>query len=249
MHLFIYTFLLSFAFQAKAAIRVYTIESAPLVQKSSDSPMGIAGLLGKSVGEKIFKSERNAEFRIVFTPWKRALSEVAKNKNALFFPLTKTVERANDYQWILKLATYDCWLFTFDPSVKIDSLEDLKKYKVGVLGGSLREEELRRHMGQKSRNIEGMTEDAANYKKLVSGRIQIWATQQPVLDLAMKHEGNPKLLPIRKLQKLLVQDMWLVGNKDMSERDLALVRDVFALRDKKGNKEASTLRSVMAWVQ
>ena len=240
--------MLSFALHAQATIRVYTIESEPLVQKSAGDPMGMSGLLGKTVGEKIFQSERNSEFKVMWIPWKRGLSELSKNKNALFFPLTKNSERENEFQWIMKLATFDCWLFTFDPNIKLDSLEDLKKYKVGVLAGSLREQELRRHMGERSRNIEGMTEDIANYKKLVSGRIQIWATQQPVLDLAMKREGTARLLPVRKLQKLLVQDMWLVGNKDMSDRDLALVRDVFSSPGKKKKKEASTLRFFIAMI-
>ncbi|MNT75479.1 hypothetical protein D3C72_2143770 [compost metagenome] len=43
--------------------------------------------------------------------------------------------------------------------------------------------------------------------------------------------------------------MWLVGNKDMGERDLALVRDVFGSKNKNGTKEASTLRSLMAWIE
>ena len=248
MQLFIYTFLLSFALQAQATIRVYTIESAPLVQKSTENPLGMTGLLGKTVADKIFQSERGSEFKVLWIPWKRGLTEVNRNKNALFFPLTKTAERLDEYSWIVKLATFDCWLFTFDPTVQVENLSDLKKYKVGVLSGSLREQELRKHMGENSKNIEGMTEDVANYKKLTSGRIQIWATQQPVLDLAVQRDVKAPLRPVRKLKKLLVQDMWLVGNKDMGERDLALVRDVFTVKSKRGRKEASTLRSLLAWI-
>jgi ABC-type amino acid transport substrate-binding protein len=211
----------------------------------------MTGLLGKFVADRVSSSERSNEFHVLWVPWKRALHEVARDRSALFFPLTKTAEREKQYNWIVKLANYDCWLYAVNPEVRIDQLSDLKKYKVGVLGGSLREQELQKHMGLDSKNIEPMTEDVSNFKKLTTGRIQIWATQQPVIDMAIqkaKHAGEAKGITARPLKKLLDQEMWLVGNKEMPDRELAMVKDVFLSHGKKKGREALSFRNFIAYL-
>lgn len=220
-----------------APIRLYVIESPPLVQKTGEGVAGVSGLLGKLVEERIRVADKAANFEVTWVPWKRALSETSKVKNSLFFPLTRTSEREKDFVWIAHLAQLDCWIYAIRSDVKVDSFSDLKKYKVGVLGGSLREAELRKHMGIDSTNIEGMTADISNYKKLVSGRIDIWVTQAPVLAEAQVQDASSKLAkrPVRQLKKLLVQDLWLVGNPAMEQGHQTLVREVF--NQKKKRKE------------
>lgn len=240
MRLFLSVCILAISIATQAEpIRLYVIESPPLIEKKGEGVSGISGLLGSLVEKKIRAANKAADFEVMWVPWKRALAETSKNKNSLFFPLTRTPEREKEFVWITHLAQLDCWIYAIRSDIKVDSFQDLKKYKVGVLGGSLREAELRKHMGQDSKNVEGMTTDISNYKKLLSGRIDIWVTQAPVMAEAQSQESSSALTkpPVRQLKKLLVQDLWLVGNPAMTNEQQLLVREVFKDKKKRGTKE------------
>ncbi len=148
----------------------------------------------------------------------------------MFFPLAKSAERESQYNWILPLAKYDCWLYALKPGIQIKNLSDLKKYRVGVLSGSMREEELKKYMG--TENIEGMTVDQGNFRKLLSGRVDIWATQEPILEnaVSLEKERNKNFKRPRPLHKLFSQELWLVGNRDMELAEKEMVKSVFLSR-------------------
>ncbi|UYL09822.1 transporter substrate-binding domain-containing protein [Bdellovibrio sp. SKB1291214] len=209
-------------------IQVYTIETPPTVVKTGEGLEGLSGTFGKVIASAIKKSGKEKEFEIVWVPWKRALLDLERNPQALFFPFTRTFEREYKVNWVMHLADVDCWLYSVDPKVAIHDLKDLTKYRIGVLGGSAREQELRRYVGNSSK-VEGMTEDLSNFRKLQTGRIDIWATHPAVMAEAQKimlAKGQP-VRDSRALKKLFSQSMWMVGNRDMSDQNRNLVQSVF----------------------
>jgi ABC-type amino acid transport substrate-binding protein len=232
MRLFILIFvgLLSALATAHSAkkIQVYTIETPPTVVKTGEGLEGLSGTFGKVIASAIKKAGKEKEFEIVWVPWKRALLDLERNPEALFFPFTRTFEREYKVNWVVHLADVDCWLYSVDPKVNVNELKDLTKYRIGVLGGSAREQELRRYVGNSSK-VEGMTEDLSNYRKLQSGRIDIWATHPAVMAEAQKiaQANGQTNRESKALKKLFSQSMWLVGNRDMSDQSRNLVQSVF----------------------
>ena len=228
-------FLFSSAFAYSSPIlHLYTIENPPSVIKKGDGVRGLGGNFGLVVSAAILKSGKEKDFAVTWVPWKRALIELDRNKNALFFPFTRTEDREERFSWVMHLADYDCLLYAINPSVQLNSFQDLKRYRVGVLAGSAREAELRKYMGATNPNVEGLTEDISNYRKLESGRIDIWATQPVVLGEAQKihiSRGGKNPL-VRIVKKLMSQSLWIAGNKEMSAKEKALVQSIFGPEDK-----------------
>jgi len=123
-------------------------------------------------------------------------------------------------------------------------LEDLKKYRIGFMNGSMREAELKKVFGDKTQNLEGLTEDIGNYKKLIYGRIDIWATQTEVFEQAEKEykAKNPTPPKIYHLKKFLDQHVWIVGGASMEEKYQEQIRAIFNTKKKDSEqKKVSSL--------
>ncbi len=67
-------------------IRIYTLENPPIVEKMPTLPLGVGGLLGKVVSERVERSGKISNFEVAWVPWKRALLEVKKGRTPCFFP-------------------------------------------------------------------------------------------------------------------------------------------------------------------
>jgi hypothetical protein len=212
-----------------AVFKIYASEVPPLLEKSGEGVQGLSGVFGKIVRDKIQKSGHASDFEVVWVPWKRALNQAAQEKNALFFPLARTTERENTYKWLGYLGSVESWFYAVDSRVQIRSNEDLKKYRIGFLSGSMRHEELRKILGKRTEKLDGLTEDLGNYRKLLSGRIDIWTTQTEVFEKAEKdylkeHADAPK---VRAIKKFLDQEVWIVSGNHMSESHQEQIRKIF----------------------
>jgi polar amino acid transport system substrate-binding protein len=211
-----------------ATYKIFTAAVPPLVEKNGEGVEGFGGLFGKIVADKIQKSGQAAEFEVTWVPWKRALSET-KAKNAIFFPLARTAEREKEFSWLGHLGTVESWFYTTNPKIKIESLQDLKKFRIGFMNGSMREAELRKILGDNAANMDGLTEDLGNFKKLITGRIDIWATQTEVFEkgLADYKEKNKSMPKVYAVRKFLDQDIWLVSGVGMDEKKKEKIRTIF----------------------
>ncbi|WP_413292979.1 substrate-binding periplasmic protein [Bdellovibrio sp. HCB185ZH] len=229
---------------ALAKIQIYTVDTPPYVIKTGEGLEGLSGEFGKAVATSIKKAGKQQEFEVVWVPYKRALLDVEKNPQSLFFPLGRSFEREYKYHWVLHLDDVDCLLYAVDPKVQIDNLEDLRKYRIGVQGGSAREQELHRYVG-KSSKVEAMSDDLSNFRKLQTGRIDIWATRPMFVDEAkrqMQAKGMP-LREVRVVKKLFTQSLWLVGNRDMSDQSRNLVQSIFGWGNKKNTVKSPALNA------
>ena len=108
-------------------------------------------------------------------------------KNIMLFGMTYTKVREDKFKWVGPLATKrDILVAKKGSGIKINSLEDAKKVKrIGTLRDDTRERLL------KSRgftNLEPVSDEQLNAKKLALGRIDLWTYKIPglrtVCDLA-----------------------------------------------------------------
>jgi polar amino acid transport system substrate-binding protein len=120
-------------------------------------------------------------------PWARAYKMALEEKNVILFGMTYTKVRENKFKWVGPLATKrDILVAKKDSGIKINSLEDAKKVKcIGTLRDDTRERLLKSHGFT---NLESVSDEQLNAKKLALGRIDLWAYKIPglktVCDLA-----------------------------------------------------------------
>ncbi|UYL09821.1 transporter substrate-binding domain-containing protein [Bdellovibrio sp. SKB1291214] len=214
-------------------IKIYAFENPPLVVKTGEGFAGLAGYYGKAVAASLEESGQANDFELVWVPYKRGLMGVDKDVHGLFFAVDRTSDRETKFNWVMNFGEVECWLYATDPNVQINSLSDLRKYRIGVQGGSARESEIRRYMGW-SPKVEAIADDNANLRKLHAGRIDIWATRPMVMVEAQKAmlltDKSPR--PLRPLKLLFKQNLWMIGNIHMPVQSKEIVKSVFGWEGK-----------------
>ena len=120
-------------------------------------------------------------------PWARAYKMALEEENVVLFGMTYTKVRQDKFKWVGPLATKrDILVAKKGSGIKINSLEDAKKVKrIGTLRDDTRERLLKRHGFT---NLEPVSDEQLNAKKLALGRIDLWTYKIPglrtVCDLA-----------------------------------------------------------------
>lgn len=120
-------------------------------------------------------------------PWARAYKMALEDENVILFGMTYTKVREDKFKWVGPLATKrDILVAKKGSDIKIKDLEDAKKVKrIGTLRDDTRGRLLQRHGFT---NLEPVSDEQLNAKKLALGRIELWAYKIPglrtVCDLA-----------------------------------------------------------------
>ena len=120
----------------------------------------------------------NAQIQVY--PWARAYKMALEEKNIILFGMARTSVRQDKFYWIGPIARKrDILVAKKGSGIKINSLEDAKKVEhIGTLRDDTKEEFLKSHGFT---NLVPTHDDQRNAKKLVLGRIDLWATKKPGL--------------------------------------------------------------------
>lgn len=126
--------------------------------------------------------------KIKVYPWARAYRIILEKENVVLFGMTHTKERHNKFKWIGPLATKrDILVAKKGSGIIIKRLEDAKKVKrIGTLRDDTRERFLKSHGFT---NLESVSDEKLNAKKLVFGRIDLWAYKKPGLKTVCELAG------------------------------------------------------------
>jgi len=113
-------------------------------------------------------------------PWARAYKMALEQENVVLFGTTHTEVRHDKFKWIGPLATKrDILVARKGSGIKINNLEDAKKVnRIGTLRDDTRER-LLKSLG--FTNLEPVSDEQMNAKKLVLGRIDLWTYKIPGL--------------------------------------------------------------------
>jgi ABC-type amino acid transport substrate-binding protein len=145
-------------------------------------------LMGPSV-EIVREIQRRVgtEEPIQVYPWARAYKMALEEENVVLFGMTYTKVREDKFKWVGPLATKrDILVAKKGSGIRINRLEDAKNVnRIGTLRDDTRERLLKSHGFT---NLESVSDEQLNAKKLALGRIDLWAYKIPglrtVCDLA-----------------------------------------------------------------
>lgn len=143
------------------------VEDGVLVGPSVDTVREIQRRVGSQEEIKVY-------------PWARAYKMALEEENVVLFGMTHTKVRHNQFKWIGPLATKrDILVAKKGSGIKINSLGDAKKVnRIGTLRDDTRERLLKSHGFT---NLEPVSNEQMNAKKLILGRIDLWTFKIPGL--------------------------------------------------------------------
>jgi polar amino acid transport system substrate-binding protein len=140
-------------------------------------------------------------------PWARAYKMALEEENVVLFGMTYTEVRKDKFKWVGPLAVKrDILVAKKGSGIQIDSLEEAKKVqRIGTLRDDTRERLLKRNGFT---NLESVSDEQLNAKKLALGRIDLWAYKIPgmrtVCDLAgVDHTEFEEVYHLREIELMI----------------------------------------------
>lgn len=110
---------------------------------------------------------------IELLPWKRALTMALQRRDGCVFSTARTADRERLFKWVGPIdgAT---WVLKgrADRKFRLRSLEDARPYRIGTYHGDARDQFLR----ERGFTVDPAPDEALNPRKLMVGRIDLWAT-------------------------------------------------------------------------
>ena len=142
-----------------------TEEWPPYNFTSAARPTGIATDL---LREMCADAHLSCDIQVM--PWARAFGQAKTVPDTLVFTTARTPEREAQFLWIGPILPRVTWVFVkTDRSIHLQTLADLKHYKVGVVRDDAAVEDLLRYLDASS--LEYAASEEQNLKKLDAGRM------------------------------------------------------------------------------
>jgi len=111
-------------------------------------------------------------------PWARAYQMAQRDDNTLIHSLGRTPKREKLFQWIGVIAPAEFCVISLKSreDIKIQSLDDLKKYKIGTIRDDIQEKYLLSKGFKKDEQIVTVNQQQQNFELLMKKRIDLWAS-------------------------------------------------------------------------
>jgi len=194
---------------------VFMTEQYPPYNLEKDNKLqGIAvdmlALMLQRVGAKQARED------IKLLPWARGYKRVLSEPNTCLFSTTRTEEREHLFKWVGPIASGQVGLIARkDRNIKIDSVKDLERYKIGTIRDDVAELYLV-DTGISVDDMERVAETVLNIRKLNRGRIDLWAYGENVAMWEFKANGfNPA--DYESVHVLSRQNLYYAFHKDTSD--------------------------------
>ena len=122
-------------------------------------------------------------------PWANSYNKIQTVPNTCLFGMTYTPERAPLFKWVGPVTDTEVTLFALKKNhIQIKSIEDINRYKTGVIRSDIGEQLLLKN-GVKPDRIDPVAQTDQNLKKLIAGRVDLIAYSKKVLIWQIKQSG------------------------------------------------------------
>lgn len=126
---------------------------------------------------------------IKFYPWARAYKTATVSPNTLIYSIARIPERESLFQWIGVVAPYRTSFYKLkvNEAIRIESLDDARKYKVGV---SLEDVITIYLQGQGFEHLQVSQSDLLNVRMLAFGRLDVIAYDEAAFPRLVRKVGH-----------------------------------------------------------
>lgn len=211
---------------ARAADLLIVTEELPPYNYQED---GVAKGLSTEVVEAVL-AEAGMEAEIVFYPWARSYLMAQTRKNTLIFSMARIPERENLFEWVGVVCPITTSFFKLasNPDVDVHSLDDARKYVIGVTLENVN------HLYLESKgftNLELESQDLLNMRKLAHGRIDLMPFDEASFLYQVRKDGmDPSLFEavyhVDDLSKFLYMAFSKSSDPELVERFRTALRTI-----------------------
>ena len=168
---------------------------------------GIDGISTEIVREMFKRAGIGYTLSLRF-PWDRLYKLTLDKPSYGLFSTTYTPERQPLFKWVGPLAKTG-WVLLSAPgnNISVASLEEAGKYQIGAY----KNDAVSQHLESQGLKPSNALRDQENIKKLLSGKIDLWATTDPVGRYLAKQEGVTGLNTVLRFNEA---ELYLAMNKD-----------------------------------
>ena len=158
----------------------------------------VTGFSTKIVEQVVLKAGIQGKPKLY--PWPRAYEMVLAKENTLIYTIARNSEREKLFKWVGPLASRTIFLFKLKKrtDIEINSLEDAKKYVIGVVRNDGLSINLMKKGFKIDKNLYPVSKEKQNIEKLFAGRIDLVANVELYMVYVVKSLG----LDFNKLAKV-----------------------------------------------
>ena len=183
-----------------------TLDGRPFAHDADE----ITGLCAQMVKRLI--EEVPYEVKIKLRNWSFGLDRVKRKANHGIFCTARTEEREDWFEWVGPLTNIGWTLFAKAGSgIKLNSLEDAKKYEIGGYKGDV----MSNFLLDQGFNLSALTEDAQNPRRLQVGQIDLWVSDELAGPYTASDAGD---IEIEKVLTFKTTPLYLAINKDTNPK-------------------------------
>lgn len=124
-------------------------------------------------------------------PWARSYNTALVTPNVLIYSIGRSEKREKLFKWIDVVAPYDIYLFKLKrrTDIQIASLDDARHYRIGAVRDDVRAQFLEKNSFAQGKNLDLVTQDIQNIKKIMMDRIDLFPIDRLALVHLLKQEG------------------------------------------------------------
>ena len=210
-----------------------TEEWAPFNYQEDGNITGISVEILEKVFHSVGVNRSQVNVRVV--PLEEGFQIAKNNTSTVLFSIVRTPEREKLYKWAGPFTKASFVLYApMSSNIKISSPEDLNKYRIGVVQGSIENNLLTIQGVNESQIVNGKTPEEL-LRMLEEGQIDLWATG----DLAGRHQmlqtaADPNAYEI--VYTLSENDLYYIFSKDVPDALVSAFQQ--ALENVRNQKDA-----------
>jgi polar amino acid transport system substrate-binding protein len=164
-------------------VAIITEENPPFSFLKEGEPTGAATAVVQEIMRRL-----DLENPILVLPWARSYKRLQTEANIGLFLTARTPEREAQFQWVGPLYTVRTVFYARTGSgLKIESMEDAKKVgSIATYKDDYREQIL---ISENFSNIDSSKNPQSNLRKLISGRVDLWISDNIISPRIAAHAG------------------------------------------------------------
>ncbi|BBO87425.1 substrate-binding periplasmic protein [Desulfosarcina ovata] len=177
----------------------------------------LTGLSTEIVTAVLDRAGLSAKFYLY--PWKRAIVTAADQKDVLIYPLMRIKERENNFIWVAPVFNAEISLYKLKKrtDITITSLDDARKYTIGVLRGAAMHQHLLSHGFVDNQQLRIFGSNRKSVELLFKERIDLIADNPMVVSYEAQKVGF-SMTETQKVLHLFENEAYMAFGKGSSEK-------------------------------
>jgi polar amino acid transport system substrate-binding protein len=183
--------------QTAPTLYLTTEASAPYSMRDGTRVIGIGTEMVREI-----MARAGIVYTVDLLPWKRAYTAALERSDACVYSTTRTPEREPRFKWIGPIGEADWVLMArADRKLALRTLDEARRYRIGTYNGDARDLFLR----ERGFDVDPAPSEQINPRKLLMGRIDLWAASMRRGSLTMERTGYAgKIVPVLVFKRIRV---------------------------------------------